>query len=88
MQGKRLKDLEDYTVKWIKENGKLNWQMRKKRRTKKLNKKGGSCLGCESSLKEYLLYDNNGEKVHQTPIALGKSEVERWRNLGFTVEEV
>ena len=61
--------------------------MRKKLRTKKLNKKGGSCLGCGSRLKEYYLYDNNGKQVHQTPIAMNKSEVAKWRSLGFTVKE-
>ena len=73
--------------KMDKRKRKNNRKMRKKFRTKKLNKKGGACLGCGSRLKEYYLYDKNGNQVHQSPIAMNKSEVANWKNLGFTLAE-
>jgi len=84
---KRINRTRRLYSKMNKRKRKTNRKMRKKLRTKKLNKKGGACLGCGSRLKEYLLYDKNGNQVHQTPIAMNKSQVEDWKNLGFTVEE-
>jgi 5-methylcytosine-specific restriction endonuclease McrA len=60
---------------------------RRKNRTKILNKKGGACLGCGSRLKEYLLYDNDGILVHETPVALGQSQIREFEGLGYRVVE-
>lgn len=85
---KRVNRTRRLYSKMDKRKRKTKQKMRQKHRTKRLNKKGGACLGCGSSLKEYYLYDKDGNQVHQTPIHLKKSQVKTWRDMGFTVEKV
>ena len=66
---------------------KTNGKMRRKHRTKRLNKKGGACLGCGSKLKEYYLYKGD-HLIHKDPLALTPDKVKIWQNTGYRVEEV
>ena len=83
---KRVNRTRRLYSKMDKRKRKTKRKMRKKCRTKKLNKRGGACLGCGSSLKEYYLYKGD-HLIHEDPIALTPDKVKIWINSGYRVEE-